>query len=320
MKDVSIIIVNYNTKEFLEKAVYSIIENTLDISYEIILIDNASLDGSFDFTQKLQDKDEFKIIKLDKNVGFAKANNIAATYAEGKYILLLNPDTLLFENTIKKVLDFRVSLSKPAIIGIKLLNPDGSFQPCRSQFPKIYNFLVQAFFLNSIFKKSKYFDRVNYGWQDPEVISYVDSVKGAFLFVDTPIWKELKGFDEDYFVYTEEVDFCFRAKKKGIDVIYYPETAIIHFGGESMDLNRLETYIEMQKTILLFLKKNRGKIYSSIFRFVLALSAFNRILLNFLLQFFKKPKSYFDNKWRLYLYTFIWFISGYRKNVKIKLK
>jgi GT2 family glycosyltransferase len=277
--------------------------------YEIIIVDNNSqFDDAADL-EHLGQKSHVKLIRLDKNVGFAKANNIAAQHASGKYLLLLNPDTLLIEDSITKVVEFRKSVCLPCIIGIKLLNADHTYQLCRVTFPVLSDYFFQAFFLNTLFKKSKLFNRVNYGFYSPDQIKIVDSIGGAFLFVEKEIYHKLRGLDEKYFMYSEELDFCYRARILKINTYYYPETSIIHFGGGSTKYNRAENHIELYKSLLLLVSKYRGAIYVTIFGIILIVSTFNRFILNFFLSMILSDRIKYREKSRLFLNTNIWLIK-----------
>ena len=320
MIDVSIIIVNYNSSRFLVNLVKSIYKFHVSLNLEIIIIDNASLDNFNEVSKQIKKIYPIKILSSQENVGFAMANNLAVKIAQGKYVLLLNPDTLFVDNSLERVFKLAEKISKPRIIGVKLLDENLNYQTSKQTFPNVINYLFQAFFLDSIFRGSKLFDRVYYGWQNSEKSAFVDSVKGAFLFVSKKLYDQLGGLDSDYFLYTEEVDFCFRAKNKGIKSYYFPEAKLVHFGGESMESTKLSTFIELYESKILFIKKHYSSLYSKFFKLILFIAAFNRTILNFILYLLRPSNPFYVNKYRLFLYSSEWFITGKIKSKRIILK
>ncbi len=233
--DVSIIIINYNSTDYLIKCVESIYRFTKEISFEVIIIDNGS--NEFDEKKFLSDYQDIRLIKNKNNVGFAKANNKGIDFATGKYILFLNNDTLLTENTIKKVFDYAEKFNLDVFIGCQLLNADYSKQESIVEFPNVWNGFTENFFLYKIFPKSKTFNKY---YQNEINYSHpieVDVIKGAFMFCSSDGIKKLNGFDERFFFYSEETDLCYRFKQNGGKVIFLPNEKIIHYGGVSTDSN-----------------------------------------------------------------------------------
>jgi GT2 family glycosyltransferase len=225
---VSIIIVNYNSFTILQNCIESIFKFTLHVNFEIIVIDNNSNEGNIE--DVIKKYDDIVLIKNLKNVGFAAANNIAAKHAKGKYFLLLNNDTLLTENSILDILDFAESLSGNFILACKLINEDCSHQNSAYKFPLIRLHFAATFFIDKIFHKlnsvNKYY--INIDKKEPTI---VNSVIGAFIFIQKDTFYKLDGFDERFFFYHEDTDLCYRLRKLGGSVYYYPETSIIHYGG-----------------------------------------------------------------------------------------
>lgn len=230
--DVSIIIVNYNSTQLLKDCLDSIEKFTTGINFEIIVIDNNSMTGDFDELLKYHDK--ITLIKNDVNRGFGAANNQGVEVARGKNILLLNNDTLLIENSIKKVFDFAESLEGENIIGCKLLNEDKSTQKSVYDFPIFLNVFTSNFFLYLLFPKSKYFNKYHLMNKGISRITEVDVVTGAFIFMSRKSYEALGGFDERFFFYMDDTDLCYRHKQNNGKVIYFPETSIIHLKGKSV--------------------------------------------------------------------------------------
>jgi hypothetical protein len=230
--DVSIIIVNYNKVNLTANCVESIIKYTKEIKFEIIVVDNNSTQG--DIREALLGYPEVILILNNRNIGFAAGNNLGLEKASGKYYLILNNDTLLLENTIKSVYDFAESNQGKLFVGCELKNKDGSHQESVLQFDNINNYLGEKLFLYKIFPKSKLFNRYYQNYVEVREPIEVDIIKGAFMFCDAKSIIALKGFDERFFFYGEEVDLCFRFKSENGKIIYFPQTKIIHYGGATV--------------------------------------------------------------------------------------
>ena len=229
--DVSIIIVNYGSITLLKDCLDSIKKFTSEISYEVVIIDNSSQKDLV--PELLKDCENAILIRNDINKGFGTANNQGAKNAKGKYLLFMNNDTILFENTIKKVFDFAETSEENNIIGCKLLNEDRSIQKSVFDFPSLLNVFTSNFFLYFLFPRSKYFNKYHLMNKGINKVTNVDVVTGAFLFLERNTFKSLNGFDERFFFYMEETDLCIRHRKNHGRVIYYPEAAIIHLKGKS---------------------------------------------------------------------------------------
>ncbi len=229
--DISFVIVNYNSTELLINCLESIEKFTSGINYELIVVDNNSAIG--DIETLLKNKDRITLIKNDVNRGFGAANNQGVKIAKGKYILLLNNDTILFENSIKKVFDFAETLDGKEIIGCRLLNEDKTIQKSVYDFPTLLNVFTSNFFLYLLFPRSKYFNKYHLMNRGLNKITEADVVTGAFIFMSRKKFNELGGFDERFFFYMEDTDLCYRHKKDGGKVLYFPDTSIIHLKGKS---------------------------------------------------------------------------------------
>lgn len=228
----SIIIVNYNVKAFLENALYAVQRSLAGIESEVIVVDNASDDGSVEMIQ--QKFPSVRLIVNENNVGFGSANNRAMSVAQGEYILLLNPDTVVQENTCSVMLDFMNSHPEVGIAGCKVLNPDGTLQlACRRSFPTPWIAFTRVVGLSTLFPASKLFGKYNLTYLNPDEPHEVDAVSGSFMIVRRQVYEQLGGFDEQFFMYGEDLDLCYRAKQAGWKIFYTPATQIIHYKGES---------------------------------------------------------------------------------------
>lgn len=256
--DISIIIVNYNVKDFLHKCLDSIYKSQTKLKLEVIVVDNHSQDNSIEFLTPLFPQTNF--ITLDSNLGFGKANNIGLNSAKGKYILFLNPDTLLSQDTLQKQFEFMESNSNIAISGCKVLNDDHSFQlACRRGFPTPWNSFCKLFGLQDTFPNVKFFAGYNLTYKSTDETYPVDSVIGAFMFCRASVIKELNGFDEDFFMYGEDIDLCLRAKKLGFENFYFHETTIIHYKGESTKRSQIDELKHFYEAMKIYVHKHHSE-------------------------------------------------------------
>lgn len=279
MINVSIIIVSYNTKDLLLKCLKSIYKFTNGVSYEVIVVDNNSEDG----TVELIKKSKFKIIQNDSNRGFGAANNQGIKIAKGKYVLLLNPDTELREDSISKMINWMDANPEVGISSCKLINMDGSIQPTGGFFPNIGRVFMWSTFLDDLPIVGGIF-----GSYHPKSGFYktersLDWVTGAFFLMRRELISDIRGFDEDYFLYVEEVDFCFRAKKslpagrQAWGISYVPITSVKHEKGASGTTEGMVTR-EMEG-LKVFYGKHYTAIESILLRLLLLIGCLARIIL-----------------------------------------
>ena len=249
--DVSIIIVNWNTKEFLIPCVRSVFEKGQEMDWEVIVVDNGSRDGSGSEVKKA-----FPFVHLvenEKNSGFAKAANQGFQKASGRYVLLLNPDTQVKEEAIEGLVSFMETHPRVGISGAQLLNSDGSKQNSIANFPSLATELLNKSLLRWLFPK-KFPGK---GREYPEPIE-VDSVIGACMMVRRDALNQVGLLDEDYFLFLEETDWCYRMKRRGWKVFHVPQAEIIHFQGKSAEKETALAKIEYYHSRYLFFKKHRG--------------------------------------------------------------
>jgi len=256
--DLSIIIVNYNVKEFLQNLLHSIDKATKNIQHEIIIIDNASDDGSIQFIKsKFLPDDRITLIENKENLGFGKANNIGLKHAKGKFILLINPDCLLSEDTLIEMISFLDKNPHAGIAGCKILNPDGSLQlACRRSFPGPWTSFCKVTGLSTFFPKSKIFAKYNLTYLDENKSYEVDAISGSFMMIKKDALKRVNGFDEDFFMYGEDLDLCYRFQKAGFKVYYVHSTQIIHYKGESTRRSSIDETKIFYDAMHLFVKKH----------------------------------------------------------------
>ena len=256
--ELSIIIVNYNVKEFLQNLIYSIKKASSGITSEIIIVDNNSEDDSVDFIrEKFLPLGGIKLIANNENLGFSKANNIGLKEAKGKYLLLLNPDTVVSEDSFKKMIEFFQSNTEAGLAGCKILNPDGSLQlACRRSFPGPWTAFCKVTGLGSLFPKSPLFARYNLTYLNENETYEVDAVSGSFMMMTREAYEKVGGLDEEFFMYGEDLDLCYRIQKAGLKVYYVHSTQIIHYKGESTKRSSLDETKHFYNAMHLFVKKH----------------------------------------------------------------
>ncbi len=279
---VSIIIVNYNVKDFLSQCLNSIYNSQTDFNFEVIVVDNNSSDSSVELIKRHYP--QVTLIALDRNFGFGTANNKGFEVALGKYILILNPDTILQENTLQVMYEYMESNSDVGIAGCKVLNSDGTLQlACRRGFPTPWVAFTKLFGLQKLFPKSKFFGKYNLTYLDPNDFAYVDAISGSFMFARRQVYEQLGGFDSNFFMYGEDLDFCYRAKLNGWKIAYVPTTSIVHYKGQSTKRSIVDNTFHFFRSMEIFTRKHFGK--SILFIWFIKFGIFFR-------QFFSKISKY----------------------------
>lgn len=275
MVDVSIIIVNWNTRDILRDCLSSVYEQTKDITFEIIVIDNASSDGSTQMIQK-----EFpQVILIDnaENLGFGAANNQGMQIAKGCYVLLLNSDTVILEGAIQKTLYFANHHPQAAVVGVRNHNANGNLVKNCFQFASVQNLLISTLGLHRMFPKNHFFGRERMTWWDFQTIREVDVVAGCYMLVRRRAIDSVGMMDERYFMYGEEMDWCWRFQQAGWKTLYYPDAQIMHYGGMSAAQNPVGMRLEQQRSFLCFVEKRQGRSAQILARFLLVVSGIIRI-------------------------------------------
>jgi len=285
--DISIIIVNYNVKEFLANLLNSIYKAKNGYSLQIIVVDNASKDDSVPYLKNRYP--DVTYFGNDKNLGFGKANNQAIKIAKGKYTLIINPDTLMREDTLTKMYLHMEQYPATGAAGCKLLNPDGTFAlESRRSVPTPVSALWKVLGLTALFPKNKTFAEYYLNWMDEDKASRVPVLSGAFMFFRTSVLKELEGFDEQFFLYGEDIDICHRVNIAGYHIDYVPDTSIIHFKGESTKKDQIDYIVLFNKALFQFFKKHYSYSYSIFFRFVIFIGIILRGVIGYIKRLFFK--------------------------------
>ena len=270
----SIIIVNYNVRDFLHHALVSLRKATKGIRGEIIVVDNASDDGSIEMVRR-----RFASVHLianKSNLGFARANNLGLKRARGKFLLLINPDTIVQEDTLRVMLKFFAENPDVGLAGCKILNPDGTFQlACRRSFPRPWAALTKMTGLSALFPRSRFFGKYNLTYLNPDETYELDAVSGSFMMVRREAYEQVGGLDEDFFMYGEDLDWCYRIQQAGWKNYYVHSTQIIHYKGESTkrsDLNEIRTFYHAMH---LFVRKHLSgsRMFAFLIRSAISVSA-----------------------------------------------
>jgi len=256
MNTVSIIIVNWNTKEMLQDCIKSIPIGAGNISYQIIVVDNASGDGSAEVIGK--NFPEIILIKNNKNKGFAYACNQGAAAAKNTYLFFLNPDTLLEKDCLQNLVSFSDKQSWMGAVGPQLIGRDGKIQNSVRYFPRIRDILIRDTFLKKIIpvsKKKKFLVRISQ--KEP---SSVEQISGAAFLIRRDLWKDIGGMDERFFMFYEEVDLCKRLKDLGYGIYYLPSARIVHRGGGSRKQDRSAVFYYSVKSMFAYLHKYESSV------------------------------------------------------------
>jgi GT2 family glycosyltransferase len=230
--DVSILVVSFNTREVTRECLASIARETRDLRYEVIVVDNASSDGSAAMVR--EQFPQLRLIASSTNLGFARANNLAAREASGEWLLLLNPDTVVLRAAVQRLHRFAVAHPEAGVVGGRTVDLQGGLNPysCRGR-PTPWSFFCRAVGLSRVFEGSRLFDPESLGSWRRDSVREVDIVTGCLFMVSRRLWETLGGFDPVFFMYGEETDFCLRARKLGYRPMITPEATIVHLQGAS---------------------------------------------------------------------------------------
>lgn len=280
----SIIIVNYNVKYFLEQCLCSVQQAMATIEAEVIVVDNCSVDNSVDYLQ--QQFPFVQFIKNETNVGFGKANNIGASVAKGNYLLFLNPDTLVPEDCFTKCIRFFETHTNCGALGIKMLDGSGSFLPeSKRAFPTPFTAFFKLIGAASLLPTSAIFNKYALGNLDANKNHEVDVLAGAFMLIKKNIFQASKGFDENFFMYGEDVDLSYRIQKMGYKNFYFSESCIIHFKGESTKRGSLN-YVKMfYEAMSIFVSKHYHTTTATLFSTSIKIAIWIRALISLFIAF-----------------------------------
>lgn len=231
--DLSIVIINYNTKNLTKNCIQSIIESIQYVSYEIIVVDNSSKQSER-YEPLTEQKNIVRLFSNVANNGFGAACNFGAKRSNGDYLLFLNSDTLVKEDAIDKCIEYLKNHKNVGALGVRTLLPNGDLDHgCKRGFPTPASSLYYFMGLDKKYPKSKKYGAYRQTFVNEHQTSEVDAVSGSFMIVPKSVYKEVSGFDEDYFMYGEDIDLCYRIKSKDYSIVYFADAYIIHLRGQS---------------------------------------------------------------------------------------
>ncbi len=336
----SVIIVNYNVEHFLDQCLHSVTRAISNCSAEVIIVDNASVDGSIEMLKAKYSN--FQLIANKENTGFSKANNQAIRIAKGEYVLLLNPDTVVAENTFSKVIEFMDEHPKAGGLGIHSIDGKGKFLPeSKRGLPTPSVAFYKIFGLSKLFPKSKRFGQYHLGHLPEDQTNEIDILSGAFMLMRKKTLDEVGILDEDYFMYGEDIDLSYRIQKSGYKNYYFADSTIIHYKGESTKKSSVNYVLIFYKAMVIFAKKHFGGknafLFSTLINFAIYLRAFFALISRVISRSFMPTIDFIyivvglyalTNYWKMYsiefpsdvmkysipIYTLVWiattFING----------
>ena len=284
MKDLSVIIVNYNVEYFLEQCLLSVEKAAKNIDAEIFVVDNNSVDGSVNLV-----KEKFPFVKLienKKNTGFSFANNQAIKESNGKYVLLLNPDTLVEEDTFEKIITFMNTHQDAGGLGVMMVDGKGIFLPeSKRGLPTPMVAFYKIFGLSALFPKSKIFGRYHVGYLDKNKTHEIEILSGAFMLLRKKVLDEIGLLDETFFMYGEDIDLSYRITKAGYKNYYFPETKIIHYKGESTKKSSVNYVFIFYRAMIIFAEKHFSQKNAKTFSTLINLAIYLRAALAIFYRF-----------------------------------
>ena len=350
----SVVIVNYNVEHFLEQCLLSVRKAMQTVSGEVFVVDNSSIDGS---VKMVREKfPEVKLIVNKQNLGFSKANNQAMRLAKGEYILLLNPDTVVENDTFTKVMAFMESHPDAGGLGVKMVDGSGNFLPeSKRGLPTPAAAFYKMFGISKIFPGSKRFSKYHLGYLSQDETHEVDILAGAFMLMRKRVLDKTGLLDESFFMYGEDIDLSYRIIKAGYKNYYFPETRIIHYKGESTKKSSVNYVIVFYKAMVIFARKHftrkNARLLTNLINIAIYFRAFIAILsrlisqllmpiadgvllfggMVFIKEFWSRPRIYpeggdYPQEYLHYivpLYIMVWLLSvffngGYDKPLKLR--
>jgi len=351
--EVSIVIVSYNVEAFLKQCLFSVLKAARNLNIEVFVVDNNSIDNSVEMLKK--NFPEIKLICNTENNGFAVACNQALRLACGKYALLLNPDTVIQENTLTLCRDFMDQNPKAGALGVKMIDGQGQFLPeSKRSLPTPASAFYKIFGLSRLFPKSKTFGKYHLKEIDQDEVHPVEVLSGAFMFINKKVLDEIGLLDERFFMYGEDIDLSYRISQANYVNYYFPDTTIIHYKGESTKISSIHYVKTFYNAMLLFTDKHYKGKKRNLSMFLINSAIYFRAILAIIQRFFQSAllpsldiifiylfysllitiwenykfsgfKSYSPVLHQYYIpgfisiwLLFIYYFNGYKKNSKIK--
>jgi len=302
--DLTISIVSYNIKSLLRECLNSIYRNVKRIKFEVIVVDNASNDGGIEMLRK--EFPQVKLIVNHNNLGFARANNQAIKQSRGRYILLCNPDVVIKSNSLDGMVEFMETHPNAGALGCKILNSDQTMQTSTNSFPNLFTVFLHIFQAKKIISNPKMRETIGRKWKilpgttlreyfriygDFDRIREVDWVTGACLLVRRKTIEEVGLLDENFFMYYEDTDWCYRMRKKGWKTFYFPFFEVIHYIGKSSNKFNPKVFIERYKSMYYYFRKHKGKGVIPLLHFIICSGLILRFISLLTIYLFNKDKE-----------------------------
>lgn len=274
--NISIVIVSWNAKKYLTGCLESLRAQDIKEEMEIIVVDNASSDGSPEAVRELFP--QVKVVETDANLGFAKANNIGIKESKGKYVALINSDVMILDGCLNGLQDFMDSNTDVGLCAPRLLNGDMTIQFSCRNFPTIWRLFCDSLKLNQFLPWWRLFEG-----EEMKMFAYdrqteVDAVSGAFMFVRKEAFAIVGLLDERFFIYSEDVDWCKRFRDAGWKIVFFPKVEAIHYGGGSSAVDSTRFSVEKERAVFLYWKKHHSRISQLVLPWVFTLHHFVRIV------------------------------------------
>lgn len=282
----SVIIVNYNVKYFLEQALHSVYKALAGIEGEVLVVDNNSADGSCEMVKRKFP--QTILIENKQNTGFSVANNQAIKLAKGKYVLLLNPDTVVEEDCFKQCIQFMDTHDDAGALGVKMIDGKGKFLPeSKRSLPTPQVAFFKMFGFASVFPKSKRFGRYHLGFLSNDEVHEVEVLSGAYMFIRKATLDKIGLLDEDYFMYGEDIDLSYRITLGGYKNYYFPSTTIIHYKGESTKKTSVNYVFVFYRAMIIFAQKHYSQKHASLFSLLISTAIYIRAGISLIARFFQ---------------------------------
>jgi GT2 family glycosyltransferase len=305
--DLSILIVNWNTRDYLLRCLRKVYSTIGHATFEVIVVDNASTDDSVAAVRSQYP--QVNLIENDENLGFARANNQALAASRGEFVLLLNSDAFVHDGAVDAMIHHLRTSPDTGIAGCRLVYEDGSLQRSCTAFPTLTSELWLALWLDRVFPKSRIFGSYKMTYWDQNDLREVDSVMGACMMVRRAVFDQIGVLDEHFFFSSEEVDFCYRAKQAGWKVRYLPDATATHIWGGSSQQIKTITFLNLYRYRILFFRKHYGGLKTFLYKWILALGSLFKSISGLIASLFTKsitPRSQMRNYW-----TLLWSLPSY---------
>jgi GT2 family glycosyltransferase len=287
--ELSILIVNFNAEKLILRCLQAVYETIGSVDCEVIVVDNASTDHSADAVQNAYP--QVRLLRNPENVGFARANNQAFRVARGRYFLLLNSDAFVHDGAIATLINFMESHLDTGAAGCRLVYEDGSLQRSCYSFPTPITELCQTLWLDRLFPRSPFFGKFKMTYWDFDSNRDVDWVMGAVMILRKEAVDQVGFLDEEYFMYSEEMDLCYRFKQAGWKISFVSEATAMHVWGGSSRQNKELAFIRLYKSRVLFFRKHYGPIMTLVYKLILYLGSLVRVLGGSFTGLFKKNQD-----------------------------